>query len=106
SVIAELPERVEPVERTNAAAVFSVILESLVERREERIVVSGAANLAPADFAKGLHDVLEALEEQVVLMRLLGESGDEASVTVRIGAENQVEGLQSTSLVAAGYGSG
>ena len=106
SVIAELPERVEPVERTNAAAVFSVILESLVERREERIVVSGAANLAAADFAKGLHDVLEALEEQVVLMRLLGESGDEASVTVRIGAENQVEGLQSTSLVAAGYGSG
>ncbi len=106
SVIDELPDRIEPVERTNAAAVFSVILESLVERHEERIVVAGAANLAPADFAKGLHDVLEALEEQVVLMRLLGESGDQASVTVRIGAENQVEGLQSTSLVAAGYGSG
>ncbi|HEY1644271.1 MAG TPA: heat-inducible transcriptional repressor HrcA [Streptosporangiaceae bacterium] len=106
SVIDELPERIEPVERTNAAAVFSVILESLVERHEERIVVAGAANLAAADFAKGLHDVLEALEEQVVLMRLLGESGDQASVTVRIGAENQVEGLQSTSLVAAGYGSG
>jgi heat-inducible transcriptional repressor len=106
SVIAELPDRVEPVERANAAAVFSVILESLVERHEERIVVGGAANLASADFAKGLHEVLEALEEQVVLMRLLGESGDESSVTVRIGAENQVEGLQSTSLVAVGYGSG
>jgi heat-inducible transcriptional repressor len=106
SVIDELPDRIEPVERSNAAAVFSVILESLVERHEERIVVAGAANLAAADFAKGLHDVLEALEEQVVLMRLLGESGDQASVTVRIGAENQVEGLQSTSLVAAGYGSG
>ncbi len=50
--------------------------------------------------------MLEALEEQVVLMRLLGESGDQAAVTVRIGAENQVEGLESTSLVAAGYGSG
>ena len=37
-------------------------------------------------------------------MRLLGESADEATVTVRIGAENQVEGLRSTSLVAAGYG--
>ncbi len=69
-------------------------------------MVGGAANLAPADFSLGLHDVLEALEEQVVLMRLLGESGDQASVTVRIGAENEVEGLQSTSLVAAGYGSG
>jgi heat-inducible transcriptional repressor len=106
AVVDELPERVDPVERPIAAAVFSVILETLVERHEERVVVAGAANLASADFAKGLHEVLEALEEQVVLMRLLGESGDQASVTVRIGAENQVEGLQSTSLVAAGYGSG
>ena len=106
AVVDELPERVEPVQRPAAAAVFSVILETLVERHEERVVVGGAANLASADFAKGLHDVLEALEEQVVLIRLLGESGDQASVTVRIGAENQVEGLQSTSLVAVGYGSG
>jgi heat-inducible transcriptional repressor len=106
SVVDELPGRVDPVERPIAAAVFSVILETLVERHEERVVVGGAANLASADFAKGLHEVLEALEEQVVLMRLLGESGDQASVTVRIGAENQVEGLQSTSLVAVGYGSG
>jgi heat-inducible transcriptional repressor len=106
SVVAELPERVDALERPNAAAVFSVILETLVERHEERVVVAGAANLASADFSRGLHDVLEALEEQVVLIRLLGESGDQASVTVRIGAEHHVEGLQSTSLVAAGYGSG
>jgi len=35
---------------------------------------------------------------------LLGESGDETTVTVRIGSENQVEGLRSTSVVAAAYG--
>jgi heat-inducible transcriptional repressor len=106
SAVADLPERVAPTERANAAAVFSMILETLVERHEERIVVGGAANLTPADFAQGLHDVLEALEEQVILMRLLGESGDQESLTVRIGSENQVRGLQSTSLVASGYGSG
>jgi heat-inducible transcriptional repressor len=106
SVVADLPERITPGERANAAAVFSVILESLVERHEEKIVVGGAANLTAGDFSQGLHEVLEALEEQVVLMRLLGESGDEASVTVRIGAENQVRGLRSTSVVAVGYGSG
>ena len=106
SAVTELPERINPADRSVAAAVLSVILETLVERHEERVVVAGAANLAPADFARGLHEVLEALEEQVVLMRLLGESADQASVTVRIGAENQVEGLESTSLVAAGYGSG
>jgi heat-inducible transcriptional repressor len=105
AVVAELPARVEPRERPNAAAVFSVILETLVARHEERIVVGGASNLTPADFSQGLREVLEALEEQVVLMRLLGESDDQTTVTVRIGAENDVQGLRSTSVVAAGYGS-
>jgi heat-inducible transcriptional repressor len=106
TVVAELPERIPPDDRRNAAAVFSVILESLVERNEERVVVGGAANLANADFSLGLRDVLESLEEQVVLMRLLGESVDQSSVTVQIGAENPVEGLRTTSLVAVGYGYG
>ena len=106
SIVADLPERVDPRERANAAAVFSVILESLVERHEEKIVVAGASNLTAADFSQGLREVLEALEEQVVLMRLLGESDDESSVTVKIGAENDVLGLRSTSVVATGYGSG
>jgi heat-inducible transcriptional repressor len=106
SVVADLPERVSPADRPNAAAIFSVIVETLVERNDERVVVGGAANLTAADFSRGLHEVLEALEEQVVLMRLLGESGDQAAVTVRIGSENDVQGLRSTSMVATGYGSG
>jgi heat-inducible transcriptional repressor len=106
SVVAELPERVQPQDRPNAAAVFSVILESLAGRNEEKIVVGGASNLTPADFSKGLHEVLESLEEQVVLMRLLGEAVDQSSLTVRIGAENPVAGLRSTSVVAVGYGTG
>jgi heat-inducible transcriptional repressor len=106
SVVAELPERVQPQDRPNAAAVFSVILESLAGRNEEKIVVGGASNLTPADFSKGLRAVLESLEEQVVLMRLLGEAVDQSSLTVRIGAENPVAGLRSTSVVAVGYGTG
>ena len=106
TVVAELPERVSEDDRPNAAAVFSVIVETLVDRHEERVVVGGAANLTQADFSRGLREVLEALEEQVVLMRLLGETGDQAAITVRIGAENDVQGLRSTSLVAAGYGAG
>ena len=106
SVVADLPDRVSPADRPNAAAVFSVIVETLVERHDERVVVGGAANLTAADFSRGLHEVLEALEEQVVLMRLLGESGDQAAVTVRIGSENEVHGLRSTSMVTTGYGAG
>ena len=56
-------------------------------------ILGAASNLTPADFSQGLHEVLESLEEQVVLMRLLGESVDQSSVTVRIGAENPVVGL-------------
>jgi heat-inducible transcriptional repressor len=60
--------------------------------------------------------VLEALEEQVVLLKLLGETqaapvaGPAAvpptGLTVRIGHENTHEGLVGTSVVSTGYGRG
>jgi heat-inducible transcriptional repressor len=104
-MVVDLGERIPVSERANANAVFSVLLESLVERSEERIVFGGAANLATRDFTMGLHEVLEALEEQVVLMRLLGESAESSvnpRITVRIGDET---GLKGTSVVSTGYGS-
>ncbi|HEX8006532.1 MAG TPA: heat-inducible transcriptional repressor HrcA [Trebonia sp.] len=98
-----LADRIPVPERPNAGAVFSVLLDSLAERNEERVVFGGTANLAAPDFGRGLRDVLEALEEQVVLMRLLGESASPSALTVRIGAET---GLQGTSVISAGYGGG
>ncbi|MBO2459686.1 MULTISPECIES: heat-inducible transcriptional repressor HrcA [Actinomadura] len=106
SAVADLPDKVGPDERPVAAAVLSVLLETLVEKHEEKIVFAGAANLAAVDFSQSLREVLVALEEQVVLMRLLGETGDSSSLTVRIGTENPDEGLRSTSVVAADYGVG
>jgi heat-inducible transcriptional repressor len=103
AMVASLADRIPVPERRNAGAVFSVLLESLAERQEERVVFGGAANLAAPDFGKGLRDVLEALEEQVVLMRLLGEAASPSALTVRIGAET---GIQGTSVVSAAYGSG
>jgi heat-inducible transcriptional repressor len=103
-IVGRLPETLAPAARPNAAAVFSTILESLIENNDGRVVFGGAANLAAADLSIGLREVLEALEEQVVLIRLLGEVAEPASVTVRIGAENPVEGLRGTSLVTTGYG--
>ena len=103
ALVGTLSERIPVAERVNATAVFTALLDSLVDRHEEKIVFGGAANLAATDFSKGLRDVLEALEEQVVLMRLLGEA-DPAILTVQIGAENPVEGLRTTSVVSTGYG--
>ncbi|XVQ13413.1 heat-inducible transcriptional repressor HrcA [Spirillospora sp. CA-255316] len=106
AAVADLPDRVQPEDRPVMAAVLSVLLETLVEKHDEKIVFAGAANLAAVDFSQSLRDVLEALEEQVVLMRLLGETGDSSKVTVRIGTENPDEGLRSTSVVVADYGVG
>jgi heat-inducible transcriptional repressor len=106
TIVAGLTDSVPPDGRPNAEAVFSVIMANLMERNEERIVLGGTANLAAPDFSRGLREVLQALEEQVVLMRLLGEASDESLLSVMIGTENPVEGLQTTSLVTSAYGSG
>ncbi|MEU0489499.1 heat-inducible transcriptional repressor HrcA [Nocardiopsis changdeensis] len=104
--VEDLPQQVPEENRAMAASVLSVLLESLVERHEEKLVLAGTANLAAVDFAASLRDVLEALEENMVLIRLLGEAKDPSMLTVRIGAENFHEGLRSTSVVSADYGVG
>jgi heat-inducible transcriptional repressor len=104
--VEDLPAQVPAADRPLVASVLSVLLESLVERHEEKIVLAGTANLAAVDFSASLRDVLEALEENMVLIRLLGEAGNPSMLTVRIGAENSHEGLRSTSIVSAGYGFG
>ena len=53
------------------------------------------------DLSGSIHPILEALEEQVVLLRLL--SGTDSSVRVQIGDEQSEKSLRSTSLVTVGY---
>jgi heat-inducible transcriptional repressor len=99
-----------PVEDRDAVrAVIATLADALVEEREERMVLAGTANLTRfgEDFPRTIAPVLEALEEHVVLLKLIGEmSGDTSSVAVRIGSENRVEGLESASVVTTGYGTG
>ena len=71
---------------------------------EQRIAVGGAANLTRYgdDFERNVKPVLEALEEHVILLKLLGEATDPQTLTVRIGHENPYEELATTSVVATG----
>ena len=75
-------------------------------RSDARVAVGGAANLARYgdSFDSAVRPVLEALEEHVVLLKLLGEASASGTVTVRIGAEGPIEDFASTSVVATGYG--
>lgn len=89
-------------------ALSTVLLETMVERGEERVVLAGTANLTRGgllDFQGSLRPILEALEEEVILLKLFGQV--EPSLTrVRIGDENEFEDLRSTSVVSTGYGPG
>jgi heat-inducible transcriptional repressor len=93
--------------RPAMASLSTVLLESLVERGEERIALAGTANLARGlfDFPGSLRPVLEALEEEVILLKLFGEA-EASMMRVRIGDENEIEDLRSTSVVSTGYGPG
>ena len=83
-----------------------MIIELSMEKPEEKVVLAGTANLARfrEDFTAQIHPILEALEEQVVLLRLLGDVTD--TVQVRIGHEQSEQNLRQTSLVTVGYGTG
>jgi heat-inducible transcriptional repressor len=88
-------------------AVVDVLVDAMLDHRsDERIAVGGAANLARYGdhFDSAVRPLLEALEEHVVLLKLLGETTSGGAVTVRIGAEGPYEELASTSVVATGYG--
>jgi heat-inducible transcriptional repressor len=85
----------------------TVLLETLVEHTEERLLLGGTANLThnTADFGGSLRSVLEALEEQVVVLRLLAVQQEAGKVTVRIGHETAAEQMAGTSVVSTAYGS-
>ena len=108
SALRALPDEFTGVGAALARAVVEEVESTLDLDREERVVVAGTANLARtagADFTRTIGPVLEALEEQVVLLRLLGEmSEDQAAVAVRIGRETQHEGLVEASIVTSPYG--
>jgi heat-inducible transcriptional repressor len=84
----------------------TVLLESLVEHTEERLLLGGTANLTrnTADFGGSLRSILEALEEQVVVLRLLAAQQEAGKVTVRIGHETAAEQMAGTSVVSTTYG--
>jgi heat-inducible transcriptional repressor len=107
TLVQDLADSFTSEDRATVSTVLSVLLETLVEETEERLMIGGTANLTrfDHDFPLTIRPVLEALEEQVVLLKLLGEA-KESGMTVRIGHENDHEGLTSTSVVSVGYGSG
>jgi heat-inducible transcriptional repressor len=90
-------------------AVVDALVEAMSDHRSsERVAVGGAANLARFgdNFELSVRPLLEALEEHVVLLKLLGEAQTGGMVTVRIGHEGPYQQFATTSVVSTGYGPG
>ena len=95
-------------QRTDPAqhALIAVIAEELDEFRQDKLVMAGAATLArrEQDFRGSIHPLLEAIEEQVTLLRLMSEMAiDEHGIGASIGTENAPFGLDEASIVASDY---
>ena len=71
---------------------------------EDVLHIDGAARLIGGYSDADAGELLALLEERVALLEVLRRALVAPGVYVRIGAENELPGLQSLSVVAAGYG--
>ncbi|WP_166972167.1 heat-inducible transcriptional repressor HrcA [Brevibacterium atlanticum] len=99
----------DAVESGNAEVekIRAAVADLVAATREDRLIMAGTANLARSgrEFGEQMAPILEAFEEQVVLLRLLTSMAeDQEEISVRIGRENTHESFSSTSVVAAEYG--
>jgi heat-inducible transcriptional repressor len=104
AAVTHLSEAAPPDLRDLLRAVTEATAVDLVEDTVHHVVVGGRASLADevALERDELSRVLQLLEERATLARLLADTTDDAPL-VRIGNENTVEDLRSTSLVAQRY---
>ncbi|GAB3860504.1 heat-inducible transcriptional repressor HrcA [Nocardioides maradonensis] len=95
-----------PTDQATAGVVTALVEAMSDHRSDARVAVGGTSNLARFgdSFETSVRPLLEAIEEHVVLLTLLGEATTDGAVMVRIGAEGPYEQLSATSVVASGYG--
>ena len=106
--LADMTEQFAPEYRASVAAMVAALLENIAEAHDERVAVAGTGNITAygREFETGMRPLLEALEEHVVLLHLVGEATSPLAVNVRIGSENEHRALTTSSVVSSSYGTG
>lgn len=96
----------DPLAQQHLIQCVTVLIETLVEPANDRLILAGQSHLAQIarDFPAGLPTILEALEEQVIILKLLTNIQDLDHVSVLIGDETKDAQLRGASVVATGYG--
>lgn len=94
----------------NQALVKLILLclqDQVDANRQDKLVLAGTSNLvrSEGDFGGNISPLLDAIDEQVMLLRLISEmEADQHGVSVLIGSENHVSGLSQASVLVSGYG--
>ncbi len=96
-----------PSQRNFVGAIVAILLDQVDANRQDKLLLAGTANLARSegDFGGDITPLLDAIEEQVVLLRLISEmEADQNGVSLLIGSENSIIGLSQASVLVSGYG--
>lgn len=96
-----------PERRALVGDVVASLRDQVAANRSDKLVMAGAANLALTadDFGGSIYPVLEAIEEQVTLLKLFAEMEADRTtgLSTRIGHENASFGLGDASVIASEY---
>ena len=110
AMVSELMKALKSKQSAGDQKVTEKIISELIllveANNQEKVLLAGTSNLArrEQDFPGSISPVLEAIEEQVVLLKLIsGMQADQHGVSLSIGRENSIVALSNASIVVAGY---
>lgn len=102
-----LEEQVALDIRPHLRKAANVLVDTLVEYPAERYLLAGTPNLTRSSITSrgiDLSGILEALEEQVVVLNLLTRVPEVGNISVVIGEEHDDDQLRQASVVTTAYG--
>lgn len=89
------------------SAVSDAVNDDLTQRETDRVFLEGASNIVDehkfADL-ETVRQVIGALENRRLLLEVMADALSGHNVSVRIGSENEIEGMQASTVISAPYG--
>lgn len=109
AALAAFDQKVVTQVRPLALGVVQALFEAIHATKQQKLVMAGTGNLVRTepDFGGTMHTVLDAIEEQVILLKLFSEMAAEGErVSVSIGREHADAGLANASVMTTSYSAG
>lgn len=109
SSLSQFEQQVSSELRPLVNGVIRGLFDAINATKQQKLVMAGTGNLVRTepDFGGTMHSVLDAIEEQVILLKLFNEMSVEGErVSVSIGREHADAGLENASVMTTSYSAG